>query len=127
VTDWQLVFLGVMAVALVAMAAAQVLIGVTVLRATRQWERHFTALVPDATDLESVFDYALTDLGFYLEHRATTRRRPLVAARLLPKIARGEPLSGKEMVLAMSERSCFDLLHRQRVDLDFAARTAEAA
>jgi len=36
VTDWQLVFLGVMAVALVAMAAAQVLIGVTVLRATRQ-------------------------------------------------------------------------------------------
>jgi len=98
-----------------------------VLRATRQWERHFTALVPDATDLESVFDYALTDLGFYLEHRATTRRRPLVAARLLPKIARGEPLSGKEMVLAMSERSCFDLLHRQRVDLDFAARTAEAA
>jgi hypothetical protein len=31
VSDWQLVFLGVMAVALVAMAAAQVLIGVTVL------------------------------------------------------------------------------------------------
>jgi len=36
VSDWQVVFLGVMAVALVAMAAAQVLIGVTVLRATRQ-------------------------------------------------------------------------------------------
>ena len=34
--DWQLFFLGVMAVALVAMAAAQVLIGVAVLRASRQ-------------------------------------------------------------------------------------------
>jgi membrane glycosyltransferase len=98
-----------------------------VLRATRQWERHFTALIPDAADLESVFDHALTDLGFYLEHRATTRRRPLVAARLLPKIARGEPLSGKEMVLAMSERSCFDLLHRQRAESNLAGRAAEAA
>ena len=35
-TDWQTVFLGVMAVALVTMAAAQVLIGVAVLRASRQ-------------------------------------------------------------------------------------------
>lgn len=34
--DWQLIFLGVMAVALVTMAAAQVLIGVAVLRASRQ-------------------------------------------------------------------------------------------
>lgn len=34
--DWQLIFLGVMAVALVAMAAAQVLIGVAVLKASRQ-------------------------------------------------------------------------------------------
>jgi len=36
VNDWQLFFLGVMAVALVAMAVAQVLIGVAVLRASRQ-------------------------------------------------------------------------------------------
>ena len=34
--DWQLFFLGVMAVALVTMAAAQVLIGIAVLRASRQ-------------------------------------------------------------------------------------------
>ena len=34
--DWQVFFLGVMAVALVAMAAAQVLIGVAVLKASRQ-------------------------------------------------------------------------------------------
>ena len=34
--DWQLFFLGVMAVALVTMAVAQVLIGVAVLRASRQ-------------------------------------------------------------------------------------------
>ena len=34
--DWQLFFLGVMAVALVAMAVAQVLIGVAVLRTSRQ-------------------------------------------------------------------------------------------
>jgi hypothetical protein len=36
VNDWQLVFLGVMAVALVAMACAQVMIGIAVLRASRQ-------------------------------------------------------------------------------------------
>jgi len=36
VNDWQLFFLGVMAVALVAMAVAQVLIGVAVLRTSRQ-------------------------------------------------------------------------------------------
>ena len=35
-TDWQLFFLGVMAVALVTMAVAQVLIGVAVLRTSRQ-------------------------------------------------------------------------------------------
>ena len=34
--DWQLIFLGVMAVALVAMAVAQVLIGVALLRTSRQ-------------------------------------------------------------------------------------------
>jgi membrane glycosyltransferase len=53
-----------------------------------------------------------------MDHRAVTRRRPLVAARLLPKIANREPLSGKDLILAMSERSCFDLLHRQYVELD---------
>jgi hypothetical protein len=36
VSDWQLLFLGVMAVALVAMAIAQVLISVAVLRTSRQ-------------------------------------------------------------------------------------------
>ena len=35
-SDWQVVFLGVMAVALVAMAAAQVFIGIAVLRASRE-------------------------------------------------------------------------------------------
>ena len=34
--DWQIIFLGVMAVALVAMAAAQVFIGLAVLRASRE-------------------------------------------------------------------------------------------
>jgi hypothetical protein len=36
VSEWQVVFLGVMAVALVAMAAAQVMISVALMRATRQ-------------------------------------------------------------------------------------------
>jgi hypothetical protein len=36
VSEWQVVFLGVMAVALVAMAAAQIVISVALMRATRQ-------------------------------------------------------------------------------------------
>ena len=35
-SDWQVVFLGIMAVALVAMAAAQIMISVSLMRATRQ-------------------------------------------------------------------------------------------
>jgi hypothetical protein len=36
VTDWQVVFLGIIALALVAMAGAQVYMGLTVARASRQ-------------------------------------------------------------------------------------------
>jgi membrane glycosyltransferase len=97
-----------------------------VLQATKDWERRFASVIPNAADRDATIDYALTDLRFYMEHRAVTRRRPRVAERLLPKIANREPLGSKELVLAMSERSCFDLLHQQCVEMRSGARVAAA-
>ena len=50
-TGWPVVFLGVMAVALVAMAAAQLLIGIAVLRATRRLTETTDSIVRDVKPL----------------------------------------------------------------------------
>lgn len=50
-SDWQVIFLGVMAVALVVMAATQVLVSLTLLRATRQVTESVAALQRDLRPL----------------------------------------------------------------------------
>lgn len=80
---------------------------------TIAWERRLRSDLPDIDDPQAVIDFAVRDVGFYVKHRPETRGRPHVAARLLPSIVAGEPLAGKNLLLALSERRCFDALHAQ--------------
>lgn len=45
---------------------------------------------------------------FYRAHRETTRYRPHVAQRLLPKIKNDEPLTARELAWCLRERQCYD-------------------
>lgn len=82
-----------------------------VIEDTVRWERELRHNLPDADDPETVMEYATHDIGFYIKHRPETRVRPHVAHRLLPMIIEGKRLTGKNMLLALSERGCFDALH----------------
>ncbi|PRG34739.1 glucans biosynthesis glucosyltransferase MdoH [Burkholderia multivorans] len=82
---------------------------------TLRWERTLRQALPDVNDPKGVAAFAVHDVGFYLKHRPETRERPHVAHRLLPLIQAGETLTGRNMLLALSERQCFDALHVQAV------------
>ncbi|MBN3751641.1 glucans biosynthesis glucosyltransferase MdoH [Paraburkholderia sp. Tr-20389] len=82
-----------------------------VIEDTVRWERDLRHTLPDTEDPEAVMEYATQDIGFYIKHRPETRVRPHVAHRLLPMIMDGKQLTGKNMLLALSERGCFDALH----------------
>ncbi|GAB7526970.1 hypothetical protein PBS_59610 [Paraburkholderia sp. 2C] len=82
-----------------------------VIEDTVRWERTLRHELPDVEDPAGVIEYAVRDAGFYVRHRPETRIRAHIAHRLLPMIAEGKPLSDKHMLLALSERSCFDALH----------------
>jgi membrane glycosyltransferase len=78
-------------------------------------ERHFSTGIPDPNDKTATIAYAMQDRGFYIRHRPETRLRPHVAKALLPKIDSGLALTDREVLLALSERQCFDALHRTRM------------
>lgn len=86
-----------------------------VIEDTVRWERDLRHLLPDPENPVAVIEYATHDIGFYIKHRPETRVRPHVAHRLFPMIVEGKQLSGKNMLLALSERSCFDALHMNAV------------
>jgi len=85
-----------------------------VIRDTVAQERHFNASLPDPGDKAGTIAYAARDQGFYVRHRPETRSRRHVAHALLPKISSDAPLTDREILLALSERQCFDALHHRR-------------
>ncbi|AKJ66937.1 glycosyl transferase 2 family protein [Pandoraea thiooxydans] len=93
-----------------------------VIDCTMQWETKLRRTLPNVENPEAVIDYAVKDIGFYVKHRPETRVRPHIASRLLPMINSGMQLSGRNMLLALSERTCFDALHIRAVHGDALAR-----
>ena len=87
-----------------------------VVAAVPVWQRQFEALLPNADDREAALKFAVSSRQFYIRHRAETRSRPRIAGYLLPKIENDEALSDRELLFGLSERSCFDLLHRKSVE-----------
>lgn len=85
-----------------------------VVRAVGQWEHRLTRVLPRLEADESVLDQALVDPHFYVHHRRETRARPRIADRLLPRIRARAKLSERDMLLAFSERRCFDELYAMR-------------
>ena len=87
-----------------------------VVRSVRAWEARFREAVPDAGAPNAAIRQALGDPGFYIRHRRETRDRPQVAAALLPRIVDRQPLRHADILLALTDRSCFDAIHRAIVE-----------
>lgn len=82
-----------------------------VVRSVLRWENRFHALLPDMRKPEYAIAYALRDPQFYVWHRPRTRVRPIVASSLIRKIDNGAVLTSRELLIALTERKCFDALH----------------
>ena len=82
-----------------------------VLAAVITWQRKFEDAVPDPAQRSKVLQFVVSDPQFFVAHRPQTRIRRLVAARLLPKIRAGDLLTDEELLLALGERRCFELMH----------------
>ncbi len=96
-----------------------------VIERTMRWENELRRSLPDIENPEAVIGYAVKDIGFYIRHRPETRVRPHVARRLLPMIHENKQLSGRHMLLALSERTCFDALHIRALHGNDSARKAK--
>jgi membrane glycosyltransferase len=84
-----------------------------VVRSVRNWQRKFSGILPDPENRKATLDYGFSDPYFYVAHRGRTRLQPRLARQLLYKIAGDESLNDGEMLRALGERQCFDLIHEK--------------
>lgn len=75
-----------------------------------EWNGRLKNKLPDPDDVEACVRYALSCPQFYLQQRASSRRKPMLSARILDKLNTNENLSLQEFMLAISEKSCLDAL-----------------
>lgn len=84
-----------------------------VVSAVLYWEAEFRAVLPDATRGQAMIAERIRDPRFYVLHRRETRWRASGSPALLDKLANGIALSQREVMAALSDRHCFDLVHRR--------------
>ena len=83
-----------------------------VVAAVTDWQRRFAEVIPAATATAQPAVALIGAPRFYVRHRRETRLRPNISASLLPKIIAALPLDRLEMMAALTERRCFDAMHR---------------
>ncbi|MDE8345554.1 MAG: glucans biosynthesis glucosyltransferase MdoH, partial [Acidocella sp.] len=86
-----------------------------VLSDLKKWESVMAESLPDHTDTRAAIAFAVSSKYFFVQHRRETKCRSHVRTQLLSKILGGCTLSDMEMRIALSDRFCFDAIHKLNV------------
>ncbi|WP_208598548.1 glucans biosynthesis glucosyltransferase MdoH [Acetobacter malorum] len=88
---------------------------------TKIWQEKLAKSTPSPEDEVATFSYALRDPCFYVAQRARSRRRPFLEREIRRKMEGQNTLTLKELMLALYETGCLDILHRSAISEKEAA------